>query len=767
MKIACIGGGPAGLYFAILMKLRAPETVVEVFERNLPGDTFGWGVVFSDQTMDNLRRNDPVSAITMQNELAQWDDIEVHVGDRMTSTSGHGFIGLGRKRLLNILQDRARELGVMQHFEVEIDPNLSAFGDYDLIIVSDGLNSRVRTARAERFGVNIDIRRNKFVWLGTHKLFDAFNFIFEKTDHGWIWAHAYKFEAGTSTFIVECAPETFAAFGFGAMSQEETCRTCERIFARHLDGHSLMTNAQHIRGSAWINFPRVTCERWYDDNVILLGDAAHTAHFSIGSGTKLAFEDAIKLAEVLTDRELPLAERLLQYQQERHLEVVKLQNAANNSTQWFEDVERYLPMPPLQFTYALLTRSQRVSHENLRMRDPVWLGEMEKWFASKAAGRAVGSPVPPMFTPLQLRGMTLANRVAVSPMATYRAVDGDPGDFHLVHYGARAMGGAGLVFTEMTCVSPEGRITPGCAGIYTDAQQAAWARIVGYVHSESSAKFCLQLGHSGAKGSTRVGWEGMDRPLENGNWPIISASDIAWSQDNQTPRPMTRADMDEVRDQFVLAARRGAAAGFDMLELHAAHGYLLSSFITPLLNNRTDAYGGSLENRLRFPLEAFAAIRAAWPEERPMSVRISATDWVAGGVTPDDAVAIAQAFRVAGADLIDVSAGQTSKRAQPVYGRMFQTPFSDCIRNETGMPTMAVGNIYEIDHVNGIIASGRADLCALARPHLMDPQWTLRAAAEQGFRDAKVPPPYLSGFEQHTRNAARAASLAQAQGFSA
>jgi len=415
----------------------------------------------------------------------------------------------------------------------------------------------------------------------------------------------------------------------------------------------------------------------------------------------------------------------------------------------------------------LLTRSQRVSHENLRMRDPVWLGEMEKWFASQAAGRAVDSAVPPMFTPLQLRGMTLANRVVVSPMATYRAVDGEPGDFHLVHYGARAMGGAGLVFTEMTCVSPEGRITPGCAGIYTDAQQAAWARIAGYVHGESSAKFCLQLGHSGAKGSTRLGWEGMDRPLEDGNWPLLSASGIAWSQDNQIPRPMTRADMDEVRDQFVSATRRGAAAGFDMLELHAAHGYLLSSFITPLLNTRTDAYGGSLENRLRFPLEVFAAMRAAWPDERPMSVRISASDWVAGGVTPDDAVAIARAFRDAGADLIDVSAGQTSTRAQPVYGRMFQTPFSDCIRNETGMPTMAVGNIYEIDHVNGIIASGRADLCALARPHLMDPQWTLRAAAEQGFSDAAVPLPYLNGFEQHARNAARAASLAQAQGFSA
>lgn len=766
MKIACIGGGPAGLYFAILMKLCDPHTEIEVFERNRPGDTFGWGVVFSDQTMENLRRSDPISAKAMQDELTHWDDIEVHVGERMTSTTGHGFIGLGRRRLLNILQDRAHELGVVQHFEVEIEPDLAAFEGYDLIIASDGLNSRIRTARAERFGVDIDVRRNVFVWLGTHRIFDAFNFIFEKTEHGWIWAHAYRFDAGTSTFIVECSPETFEAFGFGRMSQEETCRTCERIFARHLGGQPLLTNAGHIRGSAWIHFPRVTCERWYDGNVILLGDAAHTAHFSIGSGTKLAFEDAIKLAEVLNDRNLPLAEGLEQYQQERALEVVKLQSAAKNSTQWFEEVERYLPLPPLQFTYALLTRSQRVSHENLRIRDPRWLGEMEKWFAGEALGHPVEAPMPPMFTPWRLRGLTLANRVAVSPMATYRAVDGEPGDFHFVHYGARAMGGAGLVFTEMTCVSPEGRITPGCAGLYTDAQEAAWWRIVDYVHTESSAKFCLQLGHSGAKGSTRLGWEGMDTPLESGNWPIIAASDIAWSPANQKPRPMTRADMDKVRDDFVAATRRGLAAGFDMIELHAAHGYLLSGFITPLQNRRTDQYGGSLENRLRFPLEVFAAMRAAWPDDKPMSVRISATDWVGtDGVTPEDAVAVARAFHDVGADLIDVSAGQTSTRARPVYGRMFQTPFSDLIRNETGVSTMAVGNIYEIDHVNGIIASGRADLCALARPHLIDPHWTLRAAAEQAYHGVSIPQPYLNGFEQHERIAARAAAmLAQAGG---
>ncbi|WP_353226733.1 bifunctional salicylyl-CoA 5-hydroxylase/oxidoreductase [Novosphingobium sp.] len=757
MRIASVGGGPAGLYFAISMKLRMPDAQIEIFERNKPGDTFGWGVVFSDQTMANLRANDPASAVTMEAELAHWDDIDVHVNGTKVTSTGHGFIGIGRKRLLNILQDRCAELGVIQHFEVEVDPTLEAYKDFDLVIASDGLNSRIRAMREATFKVDIDMRPNKFVWLGTHQLFDAFKFIFVETEHGWVWAHAYRFDSNTSTFIVECQPDTFAAWGFGEMSQEETCRVCEAIFADHLGGHPLMTNSGHVRGSAWINFPRVLCHQWYDGNLILLGDAAHTAHYSIGSGTKLAFEDAIKLAQVLADSDLPLADGLRQYQDERHVEVLKLQSAAKNSMGWFEEVDRYLHFDPLQFTYALLTRSQRVSHENLRLRDPAWLAQLEKAFAEKACGHALEKPVPPIFTPFRLRGMELANRVTVSPMAMYSAGDGVPNDFHLVHYGARALGGAGLVFTEMTCVSPEGRITPGCTGLYSDEAEAAWQRIVSFVHTSSASKIALQLGHSGAKGSTRLGWDAIDAPLEQGNWPLIAASAVPWSTANQAPREMTRGDMDLVRDQFVAATVRAARAGFDMVEFHAAHGYLLSSFITPVLNRRTDEYGGSLENRLRYPLEVFRAMRAVWPAERPMSVRISATDWIGeGGMTARDAVEVARAFRDAGADLIDVSTGQTTREARPVYGRMYQTPFADLIRNELDVPVMAVGNIFEVDHVNSILASGRADLCALGRPHLIDPAWTLRAAAELGSDAAPVPLPYRNGFDQLSRNLARA-----------
>lgn len=762
MKIICLGGGPAGLYFALSMKRRNPEHDVTVYERNRPGDTFGWGVVFSDQTMENLHENDPVTARTIRDELAHWDDIDVHYKDTIITSTGHGFCGIGRKRLLNILQDRCRELGVKMVFETEIDvdSDLAQFADADLIIASDGLNSKVRTAFAEHFQPDIDIRANKFVWLGTHKLFDAFTFIFKETEHGWIWVHAYRFDKDTSTFIVECSEETYKAFGFDTMSQEESSRTCERIFAKELDGHKLMSNARHIRGSAWINFPRVLCKTWYHKNVVLLGDAAHTAHFSIGSGTKLAFEDAISLANVLNSAKLDVPQALQQYQEERELDVLRLQSAARNSTEWFENVPRYTHFEPIQFAYSMLTRSQRVSHENLRLRDSTWLQSVERWFAGKAVGKPVEKPVPPMFTPFKLRDMNLKNRVVVSPMCMYSAKDGTVDEFHLVHYGARAMGGAGLVYTEMTNVSAEGRITPGCAGLYNDAHVAAWKRIVDFVHSQSQAKMCIQLGHAGPKGATKVGWEGYDVPLESGGWPIMAASDIPWSPENQTPKPMTREDMDRVRDQHVKAVHRALEAGFDMVEMHAAHGYLLSSFITPLMNNRTDEYGGSLENRLRYPLEVFRAMREAWPADKPMSVRISATDWVEnGGLTNDDAVAIGRAFRDAGADLIDVSAGQTSRTAKPVYGRMFQTPFADLIRNEARIATMAVGNIYEIDHVNSILASGRADLCALARPHLMDPSWTIRAAAQQGYHDITVPNPYLSAFSQLERNLARAAEM--------
>ena len=764
MKVACIGAGPAGLYFAISMKLRDPAHEIEIFERNAPGVTFGWGVVFSDQTVENLQANDPKSAEVIASEFAHWDDIDVHIRGECITSSGHGFIGIGRKRLLEILQDRARELGVTLQFNAECDPTDPKWRDYDLVIASDGANSRFRDANPEAFGVDIDVRKNKFVWLGTSKVFDAFTFAFEETEHGWIWAHAYRFAPDCSTFIVECSEETWRRYGFDTMEQAESIAACENLFAKYLDGHSLQSNASHLVGSAaWLNFRRIKCDRWSSGNVILLGDAAHTAHFSIGSGTKLALEDAIKLADVLNRPGLSLEAAMDEYVAERNLEVLKLQNSARNSTEWFETLERYLHFEPLQFAYSLLTRSQRISHENLRLRDREWLEGVERWFWKRATDGKSNKTAPPMFAPFKMREMEVANRITVSPMAMYSAVDGVPNDFHLVHLGERALGGAGLLFTEMTCVSPEGRISPGCTGMWNDEHVAAWKRIVDFVHANSTAKICLQLGHSGAKGSTRLGWEGNDVPLDEGNWPVMSAGDVAWSPVNQVPRPMTRADMDIVRDQFVAAVRMGIECGFDMVELHAAHGYLLSSFITPLQNNRTDEYGGSLENRLRYPLEVFAAMRAAWPSDRPMSVRISATDWAGeNGITPKDAVEIGEAFAREGADLIDVSAGQTWAEQQPVYGRMFQTPFSDRIRNEGRLATMAVGNIYEPDHANSILAAGRADLVALARPHLIDPMWTLRAAAQLDYRGVHVPPQYLNGMSQLARNLQREAEAAAA-----
>jgi anthraniloyl-CoA monooxygenase len=758
MRIVCIGGGPAGLYFAILMKKRDPSHRITVIERNRPHDTFGWGVVFSDETLRNLKGGDAESERLISDSFAHWDDIDVFYRGRMIRSGGHGFAGIARRRLLNILQDRAADLGVELIFEREV-ADIEAFADADLIVACDGVNSAIRTRYAADFRPSIDTRRNRFVWLGTHRLFEAFTFIFVETEWGWFQAHAYRFDEQTSTFIVETREETWEAAGLAAMDAPEAVAFCERLFAPWLDGHPLMTNMRHLRGSQFINFNRVSNEHWVRGNVVLMGDAAHTAHFSIGSGTKLALEDAIALADALERMPGDIPAALAAYEAVRRIEVLKIQSAARNSTEWFENVARYTKLQPEQFAYSLLTRSQRISHENLRLRDRPWLEGIEGWLTAQAAGAAGPSAganhgVPPMFLPFRLRGMQLGNRIVVSPMATYSATDGMPNDFHLVHLGSRALGGASLIFTEMTCVTPQGRITPGCPGMYTDAQMLAWTRIVDFVHANSPAKICLQLGHAGPKGSTKLGWEGMDEPLDRDNWELIGPSPIAWSPANQTPREMTRADMDAVRDAFVAAVRRGEQAGFDMIELHAAHGYLLSSFITPLKNHRTDAYGGSLENRLRFPLEVFSAMRAAWPADKPMSVRISATDWVEGGITGDDAVRIAEAFRLAGVDLVDVSAGQVSIEAKPVYGRMFQTPFSDRIRNEAGVPTMAVGNITEPDHLNSIIAAGRADLCALARPHLANPNFALHAAAALGYHAQPWPKQYLSAKSQLERQKA-------------
>ncbi len=769
MKIVCVGGGPAGLYFALLMKQQDPAHDITVVERNKSYDTFGWGVVFSDLTLENMRRCDPQTADSIERAFVHWDDIELEFKGRTLRSGGHGFIGIGRKRLLNVLQSRCEQLGVVLEFEREVESDAD-FPDADLIVASDGINSKIRTKYASVFQPDIVTRPNRFIWLGTTRLWDAFTFTFVKTAHGWFQAHIYKFDEHTSTFIVETPEHVWKAHGLDTATADESVAFCEQLFARTLEGHTLMTNARHLRGSAWLNFQRIRCTHWHLFNgrshVALMGDAVHTAHFAIGSGTKLAIEDAIELArqfgaassgaaglaQPAADTEM-IGAVLTEYQSVRAVEVLRLQNAAWNAMEWFENVgERYADsLPPEQFMYSLLTRSQRISHENLRLRDAQWLEGFERWFAEHSGMALPADAIapPPMFTPYTVRGVTLKNRVIVSPMAQYSAVDGVPGDYHLVHLGARAMGGAALVMAEMTCVSAEGRITPGCPGLYTDGQRDAWARIAHWIHANTDAKFGIQLGHSGAKGSTRAMWDGIDQPLTDGNWLLMSASPQQYLAGvSQRSHAMTRADMDAVTARFVQSARRAVDAGVDWLELHCAHGYLLSSFISPLTNHRDDEYGGSLEHRLRYPLEVFTAVRAAVPEHLPMSVRISAHDWVPGGITPDDAVAIARAFKAAGADLIDCSSGQVSKHEKPVYGRMFQTPFADRIRNEAGIATIAVGAISEADHVNSIIAAGRADLCAVARPHLANPAWTLTEAAKIGYIPVQWPKQYRSGKAQ-------------------
>lgn len=754
MKVAVIGGGPGGLYFAIQMMRRDPSHDITIIERNSRGNTFGWGVVFSEGTLENFREADEKTYRQITDTLAFWDDIDVHFGGKIIRSSGHGFCGVARQKLLDILETRALELGAAIEFGREVT-DIDAFTDADLVVAADGVNSTVRRLYRDAFQPNIDRRHCRFVWLGTHRIFEAFTFLFEETDHGWFQAHCYRFDKDLSTFIVECREETWQACGIDKMSKDEGIAFCERLFADYLDGHRLMSNADHLRGSeVWLNFPRVNCEQWHHDNVVLLGDAAATAHFSVGSGTKLAMESAVALADRLHEH-ADLTASLRAYQEARRIEVLRLQSAARNSTEWFEQVALKAKLEPEQLAYSLVTRSQRVSHENLRVRDKDYLESYEMWFAERETGRVYDKAVPPMFLPLGLREMEIKNRVACSPMAMYSAVDGTVTDFHFVHFGARAMGGAGMIFSEMTCVSPEGRITPGCAGMYNDEHVAAWKRIVDFVHGYN-VRFVMQLGHSGRKGATKLAWEGADEPLDEGSWPVCGPSPIPWTPDNQVPRALTREDMRRIRDEFVGATGRAQAAGFDMVELHCAHGYLLSSFISPVTNIRTDEYGGSLENRMRYPLEVVDAMREVWPKEKPMSVRISATDWVPGGIGIEDSIEIARMLKAHDVDIVDVSAGQVTPEQQPVYGRMFQVPFAERIRIDIGMRTMAVGNIYEPDHVNSILAAGRADLCLLARPHLWDPFWTLRAAAQLGYTEIEWPDPYLSGKDQVERLSARA-----------
>jgi anthraniloyl-CoA monooxygenase len=755
MKVHVIGGGPAGLYFAILAKKAWPQTRITVFERNRPDDTFGFGVVFSDETLDTFETYDRESYRAIVGHFAYWDDIEIHFRGTTHRIGGNGFCGCSRGTLLKILGRRARSLGVEIRYQSEISPLDPITHDADLVVVADGINSRMRETFADKFKPSVDLRPNFFSWMGSTRPFDAFTFFFRETEHGIFIGHCYQYEPQCSTWITETDPHTFARAGLDKLDEAASARFVEGLFAKELQGHRLITNR-----SIWRNFPTIRCERWVADNMVLIGDAKATAHFSIGSGTKLAMEDGIALYEAFRSTGgHDVAAALAQFESQRREEVEKTQHSADVSLVWFEHVDRFWNMDPTRFAFGLMTRSKAITYDNLALRAPEFVKQADRVVARDV--RALGfdadtsQPLPPMFQPFRLRGLALENRVVVSPMCQYSSQDGMPNDWHLVHYGSRAIGGAGLMFTEMTDVSQEARISPGCAGMYNDAHEAAWKRIVDFVHAQSHTKFCLQLGHAGRKGATKLMWEGIDEPLPEGAWPIISASPLPYFLYSAVPREMTRADMDQVIADYVAATKRGLRAGFDMVEMHAAHGYLLASFISPLTNVRSDEYGGSLENRLRFPLEVFRAMRAVWPDEKPMSVRLSATDWVDGGLTGDDAVEVARAFAQAGCDLIDVSTGQTVADAQPVFGRMFQTPFSDQIRNEAALATMCVGAITTADQVNTIIAAGRADLVALARPHLVDPYFSMKAAAWYGVPGIHCPPQYLAGKEQIFRNNVR------------
>ncbi len=767
MKINVLGGGPAGLYFSILYKKANPSADIAIYERNRPTDTFGWGVVFSDATLGNFERADPESHGQIVGTFRHWDNIDTWFRGRKITSGGHGFCGIARVRLLQILSARAEEMGVEIHYGNDVKDIEELRIDADLVVASDGLNSLARRRYETHFQPDVEMRKCRFIWLGTKKLLDAFTFSFKETEHGWFALHAYRFDAEHSTFIVETPEDVWLAHGIDKMEQDESIALCEHLFADVLDGHTLISNAHHLRGAAvWIKFPRILCRKWHHKNVVLIGDAAHTAHFSIGSGTKLAMEDGIALARSLGigpvlegEAETARIEQALEaYQAEREIEALRLQSSARNRMEWFENVKRYVHMEPEQFTYTLLTGSQRIGHENLRLRDSAYVESVERWFAQHAG--LTDKALPPMFTPFKARGLIVPNRVMMSPMAMYSCMEGLPDDFYLVHLGSRALGGAGVIFTEMTAPSADARITPGCAGIWNDAQHRSWKRIVEFVHGNSNTRIGLQVGHAGRKGSTKLAWELTDEPLASGNWPLMSASPIPYLPHSQMPREATRDDMDRIKRDTVSAVERAIDIGFDMIELHCAHGYLFSSFLSPLTNQRTDSYGGSIENRCRYPVEVFRAIRAAWPADKPISVRLSCHDWFPGGNTADDAVLIARIFKEAGADLIGCSSGQVVKQEKPVYGRMYQTPFSDRVRNEVGIPTIAVGNIFEFDHINTIIAAGRADLCALARPHLADPFWTLRAAAEQHHADIVWPKQYYMGRLQLERNLDRAAQMA-------
>ena len=760
LKINVIGGGPGGLYFSILMKLANPMHQITVFEQNKPDDTFGFGVVFSDETLENFMGQDPITYHEIKNQFAYWDQIEIRYRGERIRSGGHGFAGMARMTLLNIFRKRCLDLGVEINYETVIK-DLKKLQDADLVLAADGVNSFARESLKVHLKPTIDMRKTKFVWLGTTQKFDAFTFIFKENEHGWFYNHAYQYGQGigkaASTWILETHEDTWEKAGLDRADEDQTIAYFEALFAEELDGHRLISNK-----SIWRNFPVISAEKWSHENIVLIGDAIHTAQFSIGSGTKIAMEDAIALSDAVLnacDEKRSILEALRAYESERKDVISRLQRTAMVSLSWYENARRYNGLSPKQYAFNFLSRNKSVTYENLALRDPDYGADINQWYAELVRDNLgfdlpTENPPPPMFTPYKVGNLTLQNRVVVAPMCQYSADDGTPTDWQLVHLGNFAKGGAGLVITEMTNVSSEGRISHKCTGMYKPEHIPAWKRIVDFVHENSKSKICVQLGHAGRKASCNVGWVGGGSPLKDDGWSILAASPIPFTPKSQVPKEMDRADMDKVRDDYVRSATMAAEAGFDMIEFHGAHGYLLSSFISPISNIRTDEYGGSIKNRMRFPIEVLRAVRAVWPADKPISVRISAEDWVGErGNSGDDAVEIAKLFYDNGADIIHVSAGQTSSEQKPIYGRMFQAHLSEQVRLEAGIPTMTVGNITTADQVNTILAAGRADLVTLARTHLSNPFFTLHAAAHYNWEDQYWPDQYLRGKDQAFKEA--------------
>jgi anthraniloyl-CoA monooxygenase len=735
MKVTVVGGGPGGLYFAILAKKSWPDWDIDVYERNKPDDTFGFGVVFSDETLGFLNDYDPESYEAIRRSFAYWDDVDIHYEGQVLRSAGNGFCGCSRLTLLQLLQERAEQLDIRIHFETEID-NIEQFADSDLILASDGVNSFIRDRYSEDFGTSIEYGANYFCWLGSTREFDAFKYFFRNTEYGPMVMHCYQYEPGMSTWICEMQPDTMERAGFLEQDEDTYIDRLAEIYKEELEGHGLISNR-----SVWRQFPKIRNKTWVRNNMVLIGDSQHTAHYSIGSGTKLAMESSIALFEAFRKTH-DVSDALEIFEQERREPVEITQHAADVSLAWFETMSDRWGQPAEQFAFGVMSRSKQITYDNLTLRDASFVDRCDLRFSQhiEKSGLTLPEGAPPMFASFKLRDLEICNRVIMSPMAQYSAVNGMPTEWHMVHYGSRALGGAGVIYTEMTCPSPEARITPGCAGMWSREQAEAWAPIVDFVHGNSQAKICMQLGHAGRKGSTRVAWDGMDLPLEEGNWPLVSASPIPYMAESQVPAELSSGEMEDITNDFVRSAQLADEAGFDMIEVHAAHGYLIASFLSPLTNTRTDEYGGSVENRLRFPLQVFREMRSKWPEHKPMSVRVSASDWAPGGLEEQDLIAICQAFADAGVDIINVSTGQTVKDEQPVYGRMFQVPFSDRIRHKVGIPTIVAGNISTADQVNTILMAGRADLVALARPHLTEPNFTLHAGAWYGVKDESAWP---------------------------